>query len=53
MEVSNNGDVVSQFRPIMETQRGCSYYFVKLDEEILRPLFIHNYNEEEMWEQDE
>lgn len=37
----------------MEQVRGCSYYFVKLDEEILRPLFIYNYNEEEMWEQDE
>jgi hypothetical protein len=53
MELSDNGDVVSHFIPVMENARGCSYYFVKLDEEILRPLLIYKYNEEEMWYQDE
>jgi hypothetical protein len=49
MEVSDNGDTVSQFRPRMEQSKGCAYYFAKLDEEILRPLFIYKYDEEEMW----
>ena len=34
-------------------KKGCSYYLVKLDEEIMRPLLIYKYDEEEMWQQDE
>jgi len=37
----------------MQKSKGCAYYFVKLDEEILRPLLIYKYDEEEMWYQDE
>jgi hypothetical protein len=33
--------------------RTCSYYFKKLDYEILRPLLIHNYTREVMHRQDD
>jgi hypothetical protein len=34
-------------------KRTCSYYFKKLDYEILRPLLIHNYVREVMHRQDD
>jgi hypothetical protein len=53
MELSDAGQV-HIFQPRMaESKKGCGYYFVKLDEEILRPLLIYKYDEEEMWYQDE
>jgi len=53
MELSAAGQVNIFHARMAENQKGCSYYFVKLDEEILRPLLIYNYDEEAMWEQDE
>ena len=53
MELSDAGQVNIFHARMAQNKKGCSYYFVKLDEEILRPLLIYNYDEEAMWEQDE
>jgi hypothetical protein len=53
MELSDAGQINIFQARMAQNNKGCSYYFVKLDEDILRPLLIYKYDEEEMWYQDE
>lgn len=49
MEMSDAGG----FTPALQEAKGCAYYFLKLDEEVLRPLLIYKYDEERAYHEEE
>ena len=48
-----NHDMKSMHNYQHSKKRGCSYYFMKLDFEILKPLLIYKYDRQKMHQEDD